>query len=218
MAKFKEAGASLKLDCYPGAKRRIPVASVKVVLGLISLIIWILLFGAGLSIKSKPYRDKLSPPEITSATMVASAAPVPIAPPPNSIDHDAFMMVIILFTPLNAALLTILVGFIGGCASNITYCQVQSSHNPQPEDPIAAARTLFRTENPFVSALRSFLVYLAFIAGVYITTNEPFQNATPDQYVRFAGMISFLAFVVGYDPTKFQDLVNLMPRPGSKTG
>jgi uncharacterized membrane protein YhaH (DUF805 family) len=191
------------------------MASIKVILGLISLVIWILLFGAGLSMNSRPYRDRLSPPEITSATAVASAAAVPIAPISNSIDQVAFIMVIILFTPLNAALLTIVAGFIGGCASNITYSQVQSA--PQQEDAKAAARTLFRTENPFASALRSFLVYLAFIAGVYITTNEPFQNTTPDQYVRFAGMISFLAFVVGYDPTKFQDLVNLMPRPGSKT-
>jgi hypothetical protein len=193
------------------------VALAKGALGSIALIVWILLFAAGLSIKSKPYRDKLWPPEdTTSATMVASATAVPIMAPPNSIDRNAFMMVIILFTPLNAALLTILAGFIGGCASNITYGRAQSSPNRQPEDPTAAARTLFRTENPFASALRSFLVYLAFIAGVYITTNEPFQNGTPDQYVRFAGMISFLAFVVGYDPTKFQDLVNLMPRPGSK--
>jgi hypothetical protein len=77
------------------------------------------------------------------------------------------------------------------------------------EEPDASTR--FRTENPMASMMRSFLVYLAFIAGVFITTNEPFANPTPDQYVRLAGLLSFVGFLVGYDPTKFQDILSLKP-------
>jgi hypothetical protein len=75
-------------------------------------------------------------------------------------------------------------------------------------------RALFRTENPLASMLRSFLIYIGFIAGVYITGNAPFADPTTDQYVRFVGTLSLLAFVVGYDPTKFQDFMSFVPRPG----
>ena len=41
-----------------------------------------------------------------------------------------------------------------------------------------------------------------------MATNSPFANATADQYARLAGTVSFLAFIVGYDPTKFQDFIS----------
>ena len=47
-----------------------------------------------------------------------------------------------------------------------------------------------------------------------MATNSPFASVTTDQYARLAGTISFLAFVVGYDPTKFQDFVTKGPMPG----
>jgi hypothetical protein len=63
----------------------------------------------------------------------------------------------------------------------------------------------------------SFLVYLAFIAGILITANDPFGNPTRDQYVRIAGLLSFVSFVVGYDPTRFQDILSLKPGGRSKS-
>jgi len=47
--------------------------------------------------------------------------------------------------------------------------------------------------------------------GWIITTNDPFANPTPDQYVRIAGLLSFVSFVVGYDPTRFQYILSLKP-------
>jgi hypothetical protein len=79
-------------------------------------------------------------------------------------------------------------------------------------------QAVFRRESPFASMIRSFVVYLAFIAGIYITTNAPFENPDPNQYVRFAGTISLFAFVVGYDPTKFQDFVNWAGTRGGPNG
>ena len=71
----------------------------------------------------------------------------------------------------------------------------------------------FRSENPAASMIRGFLVYLGFVAGIYMATNAPFADVTGDQYARLAGTISFLAFVVGYDPTKFQDFITKTPMP-----
>ena len=63
---------------------------------------------------------------------------------------------------------------------------------------------------------RGFVVYLAFMAGIYITSANPFENPTAEQYVRFASTLSLFGFVVGYDPTKFQDFLGLLPKPGKK--
>ena len=104
----------------------------------------------------------------------------------------------LVYTPLNAALLVMLAGFIGGCASSITYSG-DDRRNP------------FLIENPLASLLRSFLIYVGFI-----TANAPFDAPTADQYVRFVGTLSLLAFVVGYDPTKFQDLLKMIPSPGAQ--
>jgi hypothetical protein len=121
----------------------------------------------------------------------------------------------VLLHPLNVALLTLLAGFAGGCLSNVTYSHWGPSGAENEEGDRVKARILFLTESPFASTMRSFVVYLGVIAGLYITTNGPFDQPTSEQYVRFAGTISLLSFLVGYDPTRFQDLINLVPRAGS---
>lgn len=199
------------------------MANLKGIAGCLAVLVWLLVFGAGLLIDSKPYRDRISPqPAVAIAASgvpeVAGSGQTPAVPlGPTSIDWRAFGVTMLVFTPLNAALLVLIAGFIGGCASNITY----GAQSTPPEDQTPAQaelrmqRALFRTENPLASMLRSFLIYIGFIAGVYITGNAPFADPTTDQYVRFVGTLSLLAFVVGYDPTKFQDFMSFVPRPGS---
>lgn len=182
--------------------------------GLAAVALWIALFGAALLIDSKPYRNRLS--AIPPASVAATSGNPNLA---QKFDWSAFGVSVLLYTPLNAAILTLIAGFIGGCASNITYGSRQtraSGHESKDKEEREQIRQLFLTESPLASMLRSFMVYLGLIAGVYITTNDPFANPTADQYVRFAGTTSLLAFGVGYDPTKFQDLINLVPRLGSK--
>lgn len=190
---------------------------LKVACGLMAVVLWIVLFGAALLIDSKPYRSKLSAnPPVSDVTMTT------VSQSPNvrqKFDWSAFGVSVLLYTPLNVAVLTLISGFIGGCASSITYesGHVQTNSQESKEtDELQRQRSVFLTESPFASMLRSFMVYLGLIAGIYITTNDPFANPTADQYVRFAGTTSLLAFVIGYDPTKFQDLINLVPRFGSK--
>jgi len=64
--------------------------------------------------------------------------------------------------------------------------------------------------------LRGFTVYLAVIAGVYVTGGDLFAEASASQYARFAGTVSLLAYLVGYDPTRLQDLLDGLPRLGKK--
>jgi hypothetical protein len=163
-------------------------AVMKGTFGCVAVVAWLALFAAGLLVDSGPYRKVLE----SVGTADLSGASV----------FTAFAAAACLYTPVSVAFLTLLAGFIGGCASNMTYGGATPS-GPQ------TLKELFRTENPLASMLRSFLVYLTFISGIYITTTDPFAKPTADQYVRFAGTISLLAFVVGYDPTKFQQLVDL---------
>jgi hypothetical protein len=203
------------------------MANVKGIVGSLAVLVWLVVFAAGLLIDSKPYRDRIrhQPDVAMAATMPTEGTgsrPTPAIPAARTSDDvswRAFGVTMLVYTPLNAALLVLIAGFIGGCASNITYSAQQSSMSPAGDGGPARVETqeqrvLFRTENPFASMLRSFLIYIGFIAGIYITGNAPFADPSPDQYVRFVGTLSLLAFVVGYDPTKFQDLISIVPRPG----
>lgn len=185
---------------------------------------WLTLFAAGLLIDSKTYRAVIN---VAPATAIAADTPgsaeggahgARAGLPPFA--WEAFGVSMLTYTPLNAALLVIFAGFIGGCASRLAYDGKVSTDPPGPnatvEERRAADRAMFLTETPVASMLRSFLVYLGILAGVYVAAGAPFEQATADQYVRFVGTMSLLAFVVGYDPTKFEDLLSMVPRPGAK--
>jgi hypothetical protein len=200
---------------------------VKACLGCTAILAWILLFAAGLLLNSRTYRERLGAPVAAMADVAGAAAPpdgtapsISHPPPSGGLDWTAFGATILIYTPLNAALLVMIAGLIGGCASSLTFNRgtdaAPSDTTSTGADDPRLQRAMFLTENPFASMLRSFVVYVGFIAGVYITSNEPFANATADQYARFVGMLSLLGFVVGYDPTKFQDFLNLVPRPGAR--
>jgi hypothetical protein len=94
-------------------------------------------------------------------------------------------------------------------------CAKQRHANPvgigAPEN-LTVANVLVRTENPVASMLRSFIVYFIFVAGLVLASPQnPFSEATQDQYFRFAAMVSVLGFVVGYDPAVFNSLIRKLP-------
>ena len=175
-------------------------AAFVAVLGMAALLAWLLLFAAGLSIDSQPYRDQIAAPP--SAGDGADA--------PRGPRLSALVLVTALYTPLNAALLTILAALIGGCTSYLTF-----SRDPTGTTALEVARSaptlVFLTEVPFASMLRGFLVYVAAIAGIYITTENPFDATTPAQYVRVVGLLSFVGFVIGYDPTGVERVIAKLP-------
>ena len=138
------------------------------------------------------------------------------APPDGPSLLLAFAGSVLLYSPLNVAFLTLLAGFLGGCASSLSFPDAGGPKDgaDSAANGKAEARRAFRRESPFASMFRSFLVYLTFMAGIFITTEKPFEAPTVDQYARLAGMLSLLGFVVGYDPTKFQDFIDMVPRRG----
>ncbi len=156
--------------------------------GALGALAYLVLFTAGVVINSAPFRARLT----ASATDVA-----------------AFIAVLLTYTPINVAFLSILAGLIGGCASLLTYHRVGVDNAKLEANALNEQSLIFRTESPVASMLRSLVVYFAFMAGILVTTVDPFTTTTPDQYVRLASAISFFSFIVGYDPTKFQNIINL---------
>jgi hypothetical protein len=167
-----------------------------ILLGVIAMLAWVVLFGLGLLINSKGYRD---------ATV-------------NHFDLANFLMSILTYTPTNIAMLCITAAFSGGCASRLVVAGIekkQESTEPNPELDKEDSH-VYMNENPFSSMLRGLVVYFAFLAGVFVANSDPFTITTPQQYAQSAGVVSFLSFIVGYDPTVFRSLISLAGKMKTK--
>jgi hypothetical protein len=106
---------------------------------------------------------------------------------------------------------------IGGCASLLLYYGSVDQNGERNGADQHPERRSFLLENPLSSMLRGFVVFVAFVAGVYVGTDTPFADPTQEQYARMAGTLSLFAFLVGYDPTIFRELINFLPRPRRET-
>lgn len=180
-------------------------------LGSAALLAWVLVFSAGALVDSRTFRERLDPPDV-SATQ-PSTQPVRVRDV-----WENLLPAALLYTPTNAAVLAALAGLIGGCASKLAMLDQKAPRLPPPDHPDrpaaedrAARRRLFMSESPFTSMLRGFVVYLTFLGGVLIAVDDPFKNPTGGAFLRYAGTVSLIAFVMGYDPTRFEQLLTHIP-------
>ena len=94
-----------------------------------------------------------------------------------------------------------------------------SSMSDAVSDKWSATRLYYLKESPFTAAFRSFVVYLFLLAGIFLATGDPFKDLGAAGYLRLAGLVSAVAFAVGYDPSRFTELLAYLPKPGvGKTG
>ncbi len=71
-----------------------------------------------------------------------------------------------------------------------------------------AGRKLRDNDNPYVAAvIRGFFAYLFLISGLLLLDDQPFTNPAAAQYVRLAGFLSLLSFVISYQPRFFNTLI-----------
>ena len=174
---------------------------LELVMGVICVVIWILLFGAGLMIPSEIYRKGLE----------------------QSFTLYNFFMAGLLYTYTNVVMLTCLAGLLGGLSSRITFRDYEDAtgeENNKSTKPVSVSMA-YRKENPLASMFRSFVVFLVYIAGIAIgapSGTEVFSKTGPDQYARVAGLLSLMGFTVGFDPTVFGTLLSNIPNPLRKTG
>ena len=159
-----------------------------VLAGIIGVFMWIVFFTLGMLIDSSQYRATLS----------------------TSFTWFKFVMTMITFTPSNIAILCLVSAFTGGCSSLLVIKKAQKALGL--DDPATTNKSnsqIFMNESPFSSMLRGILVFFAFLAGVFITSSNALTAPTAQAYTQAAGVVSMLAFLVGYDPTMFRNLINL---------
>lgn len=163
-----------------------------IVCAITGMLGWLYVFGVGMLVDSKPLREALA----------------------KTLDWEVLIGAILTFTPTNVALLAMLAGFLGGCASLLMYSDYDPSASAKQNGKalIDEERLAYLQENPLGSALRGFVVYLTFLAGTVFSATGAFTATTQDQYCRLAGAVAVLAFGVGYDPTVFRQLIGLAGR------
>jgi hypothetical protein len=155
-------------------------------LGSCGVIGWIVLFSLGMLIDSSQYRTTLT----------------------TDFTWFKFIMTMLTFTPSNIAVLCLVSAFTGGCASLLVITKAKKALGLDENDGKSNSQ-IYMSENPFSSMLRGILVFFAFLAGVFVTSSNALSAPTPQAYTQAAGVVSMLAFLVGYDPTMFRTLINI---------
>jgi hypothetical protein len=184
------------------------VLYTRIAIGGFALFAWLLCFSTGLLIESTKYRRYFAP-ETSATQLKPGEQPVPPAEQYTGSAINAFIAATLSFTPTNLLFLTLLAGLLGGCSSNVVAERLDDEHSKQ----IDPRRLRYLEENPWSAMMRSFIVYLCVIAGLYFAIDDPFKNPTAAQYMRLAGTLSILAFVVGYDPSRIDQWIRLVPNP-----
>lgn len=184
---------------------KLPERTLKVLIGAVGFATWLIVLVLGITVNSFAYREAIQR---------------------GAFALSNFLMVGLTYTPTNVAILSVLSGLMGGAASNVAASNVRKhleEHNVQLEpDSPDYLRLLYMRENPLVSALRGFVVYLIFVVSTYIsvTTESPTTIFTlggegikdaPLLYYKFSLTVSLIAFLIGYDPTRLNALVDAVP-------
>jgi hypothetical protein len=169
-----------KPEMTVAAKIRSALASLGRVLksrdGVVALVLWFLFFGAGVVIGSESFRSKLD-------------GTVPGVGYPEF--AKCFLLAILIYSPLNAAIVACLAGYLGGHMS-----RAQFKHVAAPKREENSARTYGRkvreyrylTEPPHLSAMRGLVGYIVMLSGVLVFSATPFSSAGfPEETRKNAG-------------------------------
>lgn len=159
---------------------------VVIVSGIIAILGWFIFFGLGMFINSQPFRDALA----------------------QNLEWKSFFISLITYTPTNIAFLCLAAAFCGGCSSNLGISKIKETEDDENKKG-GTPQNFIVQQNPFNCMIRGFVVYIAFLGGMYVVANAPFASPSPEQYARAAGIVSLLAYVVGYDQSNFFNLINL---------
>lgn len=157
---------------------------------MIAVLCWLATFLAGLTINSKPYRDALTE---------------------GNLDIQNLAMTMLTYTVTNAALLCVLSGVIGAVAYTFIVVK-KTKEEAENRGPVSS---LADTPGGAVVAgvLRSFVIFLVFISGVYIGASDAFSATTQEQYARVVATTCLLSFLVSFNPNYFSLVVNWFAPP-----
>jgi len=158
-----------------------------------SFIFWIAFFSLGLLVDSEPYRICVT----------------------EELDRYSLLVCIFTYTPTNIAVLCLTSAYIGGCASKLVIHNIDEVL-PENAKQVKTSSRIYMSERPMSAMVRGIVVYFAYIAGVCVANANLFNDPTQSAYIKSAGIISLLSFLVGYDPTLFHSFINVAEKVSIK--
>ncbi|MGC1275854.1 MAG: hypothetical protein WBC44_19280 [Planctomycetaceae bacterium] len=161
-----------------------PVTTAEIAFGVIAVAAWLLFFTSGTVIGTADDREFLDSGDAES--MVETLA--------------ALFTVLTCYTITNVAFLAGLAAVAGEFSSRSRVSSLASAWTP----PAGAPQLRDVLACYSAAAMRGFVIYLMFIAGLLLVTTEAITTPDQGQYVRLAGTISVLSFVAGYDSEMFR--------------
>lgn len=160
------------------------------------LVGWLVLFSGGIMVDTRPYRYAISPEGLWAmeGTTSQSERYVPPGATPDLI--ESWAIVLFFYLPVNLALICVMAGALGSLGNR---ANLQGDGDQ---------RYSTDTSSPYASAmLRGFFIYLFLTSGLLLLDDNPFDHPSPGQYIRLAGFLSLMSFVVNYQPHVFNQLI-----------
>ena len=179
------------------------------ILAVFFLLSWLFLFAGGITMDTTKFRCVISP---EGATQLAAEGKVgqqvraedvcknqvvwvPAWPAALANTYSlgvSWLGILLFFLPLNLAMISSAAGALGAIGNRANLEDDQTS--PKSRDD----------SSPLMSGLlRGLFVYLFFISGLLLFDDKPFSSPSPGQYIRLAGFISLISFLVNYRPHLF---------------
>lgn len=160
-----------------------------------AILIWISIFIGGILVNSEPYRQIISNytfTPINTETLDTNAG----EGTPNF--FIALLVVALCYTPSNLILLCMCSGLLGAL-SRIAKLHIKDATEDEiPSDKI----------DPLMSGiLRGLFVYFLAISGILLINDTPITSPGQAEYVRLAGILSILSFLLSYNPSRFQSFI-----------
>lgn len=187
------------------------------------LVMWLFLFGGGITMDTTKFRCAVSASGASALATEAlpgdeaaknvcqkaeNASWVPIWSSSLSTEGArtyrllvAWAGILFFFLPLNLAMVSAAAGALGafGNKANLEHDRTK----PVTEALPGPSRSV-DVSSPILSGLlRGLFVYLFFISGLLLFDDKPFSSPGPGQYIRLAGFISLISFLVNYRPHLF---------------
>ncbi len=207
------------------------LARGETLLAAMFLVLWVFLFGGGITMDTTKFRCAVStggasalateaqPGEAAAKDVcqkAENASWIPVgsqwfsgndanASPTESAKAYRLLVawagILFFFLPLNLALVSAAAGALGafGNKANLEHDRTE----PVTEALQVSPRSV-DVSSPIMSGLlRGLFVYLFFISGLLLFDDKPFSSPGPGQYIRLAGFISLISFLVNYRPHLF---------------
>lgn len=144
---------------------------------------WIAFFAFGLFVPTKALRDALGSGDLTILESVGAG-----------------IVVVSGYTLTNVLFLVCLASLIGCMTHRWQVASKLDVVRSGDKDPFHRIY--------FAAVLRGFFIYLLFVAGfLTVTTSASIENTTLDQYIRIAGTMSIIGFILGFDPNLLIGLI-----------